>query len=76
MPLPKAQGECRMWLWRDREGSDRPGVGFDVCAGGTGGSEAVFRVIQRTNVEFDAGAEGTRRVQDVVEIELGAIVGT
>jgi hypothetical protein len=37
----------------------------DVCAGGTGGSEVIFRVIQRTNVVFDAGAEGTKRVQDV-----------
>jgi hypothetical protein len=30
------------------------------CAGGTGGSEAIFRVIQGMNVVVDAGAEGTR----------------
>jgi hypothetical protein len=64
-----------MWLWRDREGSDLPGVGFGVCAGGTGGSEVVFRVFQGTNVEFDAGAEGARRVQGVARGRMGAIVG-
>jgi hypothetical protein len=47
---------------RVRRGGDRRG---NVCAGGTGGSEVIFRVIQRTNVVFDASAEGTKRVQDV-----------
>jgi hypothetical protein len=54
-----------MWLWSRVRGCDRPEIGVDVCAGGTGGSEAIFRVIQGTNVVFDAGAEGTKRVQNV-----------
>jgi hypothetical protein len=30
-----------------------------------GGPEAIFRIFQGTNVEFDAGAEGTKRLQGV-----------